>query len=237
MALGARRMQWREGPSHWPHQWMYCWFFLFCFPWLSPLQKEQPCTNSLDLFWNNLEFTVELYHWYTGIKKKKAGIFNMLSLYLNYLSTVTLIYFVNIQYINVASHNQHWWHAVQFDFPLSEHPLNCIIENALGAWLWKKKNSGVNGLGRLPPAGPGPDQAHLCFLLLSEQMSKTEKLYQWEGKGGQVKVTLPFLKGVTLDCCICSLWRLTKCSVADLLVWWPQWHGKGGKWTDAQPAG
>lgn len=44
-------------------------------------------------------------------------------------------------------------------------------------------------------------------------MSKTEKLYQWEGKGGQGKVSLPFLKGVTLDCCICSLWRLTKCSV------------------------
>lgn len=138
----------------------------------------------------------------------------MLSLYLNYLSTVTLIYFVNIQYINVASHNQHWWHAVQFDFPLSEqHPLNCIIENALGAWLWKKKTLGVNGLGSLSPAGSESDQAHLCFLFLSEQISKTEKLYQWEGKGGQVKVTLPFLKGITLDCYICSLWRLTKCSV------------------------
>lgn len=186
-------------------------FVLFCFPWSLPLQKEQPYTNSLYLFWNNLEFTVELYHWYRGIKKPA---YLMLSLYLNYLATVTLIYFVNIQYINVASYNQHWWYAVQFDFPLSEqHPLNCITENALGAWLWKKKNSGVNGLGSLPPAGPGPDQAHLCFLLLSEQMSKTEKLYQWEGKGGQVKVTLPFLKGVTLGCCICSLWRLTKCSV------------------------
>lgn len=77
----------------------------------------------------------------------------------------------------------------------------------------KPKNSGVNGLRSLPPAGPGPDQVHLCFLFLSEQMSKIEKLCQWEGKGGQVKVTLPFLKGVTLDCCICSLWRLTKCSV------------------------
>lgn len=53
----------------------------------------------------------------------------------------------------------------------------------------KPKNSGVNGLESLPPAGPEPDQAHLCFLFLSEQMSKTEKLYQWEGKDGQVSHT------------------------------------------------
>lgn len=34
-----------QSPSHRPHQWMYCWWFSFCFLWLLPLQKEQPCTK------------------------------------------------------------------------------------------------------------------------------------------------------------------------------------------------
>lgn len=112
MALGARRMQCRAPPTGLINE---CTVggSRFVFSGYCPFRKSNLVLNSLYLFWNNLGFTVELYHWYRGIRKKqtnkpkKAGIFNRLSLYLNYLSTVTLIYFANIQYINVASHNQH----------------------------------------------------------------------------------------------------------------------------------
>lgn len=51
--------------------------------------------NRLYLFWNNLDFTFGLYHWYRRVKKSQT--FNKLSFYFNYLSTVTLLYFGNTQ--------------------------------------------------------------------------------------------------------------------------------------------
>lgn len=64
----------------------------------------------------------------------------------------------------------------------------------------------------------------------------------WEDKGGQVKVTLlskkkKKRKGSTLDCCICSLWRLTKCSVcriAGLETWMMRERGGVG-WGGQSP--
>lgn len=45
----------------------------FCFvsPSYCPFRKSNLVLNSLYLFWNNLEFTVELYRWYRGIKKSR----------------------------------------------------------------------------------------------------------------------------------------------------------------------
>lgn len=139
----------------------------------------------------------------------------MLSLYLNYLSTVTLIYFANIQYINVASHNQHRWHAVQFDFSLSEqHPLNCILENALGSLALKENQRIQESMDWGASHQLGLNQIrHTCAFYSSlSRCPRQKSCTNGKVKAGRL-VTLPFLKGVTLDCCICSLWRLTKCSV------------------------
>lgn len=178
MALGACRTRWRERPPHRPPS--TNWLLLFFFTRDCPVRKGDLVPSSLYLFWNNLEFLVGLYHWYRRVKKSR--IFNTLSFYFNYLSTVTLIYSGNIQYIDVASHDQSRCHTLQLDFPLSEYSLNCTTEclREPGS-KGKPRNSGVNAmepeLGRLPPAGAGPSGMPVLFLSLFLGRCPREKCY------------------------------------------------------------
>lgn len=156
------------------------------------------------------------------------------------MSIVTLIYFANIQYIDVASHDQHLWHTV-FDFLVKTTSFKLHNRECLGepGFEEKPQNSGVSGTGE-PPLGWAWTRSSACALYLSlfEWMPKREMLDQWEGNGRQVQVTLLFKKGYILDCCICSLWRLTKCSVCRFAGMMTSmiWQRGGGEWNGQTPS-
>lgn len=184
-----------------PLHWISCLLFLFCLSFHSrcPFGNSNVVPNSPHLFWNNLKFTVRLYHWYRGWRK--ADIFNMLSLYFNYLSTVTLIYLQIYNTQSVASHSWRQWHAVQPCSSWSE-TTSCKLQDRQclkGPDFWgKPKNFRVDET-MLPPTNPAWTKSEIHMLLISLFQSRCQrKKYYIDGKTKVGRLKPHFLKKAKL---------------------------------------
>lgn len=102
----------------------------------------------------------------------------MLSLYFNYLSTVTLREFANTQNTKCGLVPDARGHAVQFDCSLSsQRPLNHKTENASGVGLWRETKEFRGPRNRGASHQPGLDQirhARAFRFPLSEQMREKD---------------------------------------------------------------
>lgn len=169
----------------------------------------------------------------------------MLPLYFNYLSTLTLrvlqTHETQCGLPRLTPEDMQYTSTV----PRRAAALETARQDALGSGLCGVTGSfGVRGTGEPPPPPPSPtpDQNRHAMLPISLSGCPREEDHTDEKiKAGRLKSHFSQKrkkkKGSTLDCCICSLWRLTKCSacrIAGLETWMMRERGGVG-W--AEPRG
>lgn len=112
-----------------------------------------------------------------GTESEEEPTYSMLSLYFNYLSTVTLIYFANIRYIECGL-TRRTPDDMQYNLTFAWQ--NNILSTARrrmprGAWLWRKTQGFRSQWTREPPTSPAWTTSHIPVLFslsLFEQMPK-----------------------------------------------------------------